>query len=293
MSTTTTPVFAITGRDLSAWGIIRSEWIKLRSIRSTWWTYAALVVITVGIGTQMSSSTSFAWLEEGMPQPGIQAAGVIPITASTDINILVMSVLGVLVIAGEYNTGMIRSSFTAVPRRVPAFLAKALVLAVVTFVVGAVAVAITIPISLGVLVGNGVDVRLDDPDYWRGMIGSVCYLVLVGLIGFGIGAIVRNIVAGIAIAVGFVLVLPIALGFVSGGLGPQIWLQNATMLLPFNLGRALYTHPGYDDFASLGAGAERVEGLWELEPWQGALGLVTWVVVLFTVAIIALRRRDA
>lgn len=291
---TATPTAPVSARhDLGFGGILHSEWIKLRSLRSTWWTYAALVVMTVGIGTQMSFSTSFAWLDGGMPQPGVQAAGVIAITAGTDISVLLMSVLGVLVVAGEYSTGMIRSSFTAVPRRVPVLLAKALVLAVITFVVGAVAVAITIPISLGVLAGNDVHVRVDDPHYWRGAIASVAYLVLIGLVAFGIGAVIRNVVGGIAVALGFVLVLPIALGLVAGGLGEQVWLHNITRLLPFNLGRALHTHPGYDDFASLGSGVQPHEGLWVLEPWQGAVGLAAWVVVLFTVAIIAVRRRDA
>ena len=294
MSATITSTAATTHHDVGFAGVIHSEWIKLRSIRSTWWLLALVAVITVGVGTQMSSSLSFAWLEGGMPQPGIQAAGVDALTIGTDLNVLVVGVLGVLVIAGEYSTGMIRSSFAAVPRRVPALLAKALVLAVVTFVVGALALAITIPISVAVLAENGLDVRLDDPHYWRGVIGSVVYLVLVALIAFGIGAIFRNIVSGIAIVIGFVMVLPIALGFVPGGLGPMIWLQNVTRLLPFNLGRALYTHPGYDDYVSLGEGREpEADGLWVLEPWQGALGLVAWVVVLFTIAIVTLKRRDA
>lgn len=293
MRTTPIRAFAVLRHDLSFGGIVRSEWVKLLSIPSTLWTYAVLVVLTVGITTQMSASTNFAWLEGGLTQPGMQAAGVNAVIISTDLNVLVVSVLGVLVIAGEYSTGMIRSTFTAVPRRVPALLAKFLVLAVVTFVVSALAVAIAIPISVSMLAGNGIDIRLNDSDYWRGMIGSVGYLVSIALIAFGIGAIVRNVVGGITMALGVVLVIPIGLGLVSGASQPLIWLQNLSLLLPFNLGRALNTHPGYADFASPGLPLPHPEGLWILEPWQGALGLVAWVMVLLTTAMVLVKRRDA
>ncbi len=294
MSTTTTRVEATTRHDLSLGAIVHSEWIKLRSIRSTWWLLTLMVVITVGIGIQMSASTSFIWLEGGMSQAGQQAAGVNAITSAVDLNLLVVCVLGVLVIVGEYSSGMIRSSFAAVPRRVPVLLAKALVLAGAVLVVGAVALAITIPISVAILAGNGVDVRLDDVDYWRGMIGGIVYLALIALIAFGLGAIFRSTVGGIAASIGLVLIVPIGLGLAAGGLADQVWLQNATRLLPFNLGRALYTHPGQDDYVTLGAEAEPApSGLWALEPWQGAIGLAAWAVVVFAVAIVAVRRRDA
>lgn len=293
MSATTTPVFAATGQNLSIGGIIHSEWIKLRSIRSTWWIYAAIVAITVGVGAQMSSSTSFAWFDGEVAQTGQQYAGVNVINLSTDINVLIVGVLGVVVIAGEYSSGMIRSTLTAVPRRVPALLAKALVFAVVTFLIGAMAVAVTIPISIPLLAGNGIDIRLDDPHYWRAMIGSVGYLVMVGLMAFAIGAFLRNIASGIATALGLVFVVPLGLGLVAGGAASQVWLHNLVALLPFNLGRALTSHPGYAEFVAPGSPLNRAEGLWVLEPWQGALGLVVWVVVLFSVAIVTLKRRDA
>lgn len=273
-------------------GIIRSEWVKLFSIPSTWWTYAVLIVLTVGITTQISSATDFSWLEGGLTRAGMQAAGVNAVMISTDLNVLPVSVLGVLVVAGEYSTGMIRSTFTAVPRRVPALIAKFLLLAIVTFVISALALAIAVPISVSLLAGNGIHVRLDDPDYWRGIVGSAGYLVSVALIAFGIGAILRNVVGGVTVALGVVLVVPIGLGLVSGASEPLIWLKNVSTLLPFNLGRSLNTHPGYADFASPGLPLEQPEGSWVLEPWQGALGLAAWVVMLLTAAIILVKRSD-
>lgn len=292
MSSATTFTPAPARRTLSFAGILGSEALKLVSIPSTRWAYAVMAAITIGITAQISASTSFAWLESGLSDLGMQAAGVNAVSISTDLNVLVVSIVGVLVIAGEYSTGMIRSTFTAVPRRVPVLVAKFLVFAVLTTLVGAGAVVVAIPISVSLLAGNDISVRLDDPDYWLAAIGSVGYLVAIGLIAFGIAAILRNLVGAVATTVGVVLVAPIALGFVGGLLESQEWLRNLTMLLPFNLGRALTTHPGYSDFASPGAPPPVSTGVWALEPWHGALGLSVWVAVLLATAIVVVRRRD-
>jgi ABC-2 type transport system permease protein len=273
-------------------GILRSELLKLLSLPSTWWAYAVLAGISIGVSAQVSAATDFAWYDGEISQAGMQAAGVQAVGLSTDLGVLIVSVLGVLVVAGEYSTGMIRSTFTAVPRRTPVLVAKFLVFAVVTAFVGFVALAIAVPISVALLAGNGVQIRLDDPDYWRAMGGSVVYLVGVGLIAFGLGAVVRNIVGGVAAAVGIMFVVPIALGFVGSLLESQVWLRNLASFLPFNLGRALYSHPGYPDFASPGEPLEQTEGIWILEPWHGALGLAAWALALFAVAVVLLRRRD-
>lgn len=292
MSATAASVSAATRHDLSFGGVVRSEWIKLRSVRSTWWSYAVMVVVTVGVGAQMSDQVDFAWFDGEMTQIATQAAAVNALTISTSLNVLIVSVLGVLVIAGEYSTGMIRSTFTAVPRRVPALLAKLLVFAVVTLLVNALAVAIVIPLSTAIMTGNGVSIRLDDPDYWRVLIGTIGYLGAIGLIAFGIGAILRQVVVGVAAAIALVFVVPTAIGFVSGLFTSQVWLRNLTALMPHNLGYALTLHPGYDDFASPGSVVDVPDGLWVLEPWQGALGLVVWVVALLATAIVLLKRRD-
>lgn len=293
MSTTTTPAFTTPRHDVSFGGVIRSEWLKLLSIPSTLWAYAIVAAITIGITAQMSASTSFAWFDGTLAQEGMQAAGVNALMVSTDLAVFVVSVLGVLVMAGEYATGTIRSTLTAVPQRVPVLLAKSLVFTVTTFLVGALAVAAAIPISTSLLAGNGIEVHLDDPHYWRGAIGSVGYLVSIGLIALAMGAIFRSVIGGVSLAVGVIFVIPIGLGFVGSVLQESVWLQNFSLLLPFNLGRALITHPGYAEFASPGDPLQRQEGLWVIEPWQGALGLLAWVTVLSITAIVLLKRRDA
>lgn len=292
MTSATSSLSASPRHDVSFGGIIRSETLKLLSIRSTLWAYAVLAAVTIGVTAQVSAATNFAWIEEGLTQEGMQAAAVDAVATSTDINVLVVSVLGVLMIAGEYSTGTIRSTFTAVPRRVPVLIAKYLVFGVVTSLVGVLALAVAVPISLGMLAGNDIHVLLDDPDYWLTTISSVGYLAAVGLIALGIGAILRNVVSGVTVALGFLFVLPLALGLVGGLLESQTWLRNIVMVLPFNLGSALTTHPGYAEFASPGTPLESEPGVWVVEPWHGALGLVAWVILLLLVAIAVIRRRD-
>ena len=235
-STSSHPVFTPPRHDVSFRGVIRSEWIKLRSIRSTWWAYATLLVLTIALGAQLSSSLSFEGMEGVPTQDAIQDLAVYAVMVSTDIGALIVSVLGVLVIAGEYGTGMIRSTLTAVPKRVPSLLAKALVFAVATFVVSAVAFAITVPISVGLLSGSSIAVRLDDPQYWLALLGGVGYLVLIGLIAFSIGALLRNTAGGIAVALGLVLAAPLALGLLLG-FSPPTWAEKHRDALAVDCGQ--------------------------------------------------------
>jgi ABC-2 type transport system permease protein len=286
MTTTTTPVFTPTGHGLGFGGILRSEWIKLRSIRSTAWCEVILVLLIIGFGALLSSALS----ADGVPAgSAAQSLAVQAVTIGVALASLVVCVLGVLIISGEYGTGMIRSTLTAVPTRLPALFAKALIFAVVTFVVSALAFAIVVPISVALLSGKGLEVDLGDLDYWLALLGAVGYLVLVGLIAFSIGAIVRNTAAGIAVTLGLVMAAPIVLNII-GSLTDLTWLSNITTVLPSGAGDALYSYPGD---AGGAAAAPVVEGLWTLEPWQGLAVLAAWVVALFTTAAVLLKRRDA
>jgi len=287
MSTSTpTPVFTPTGHDLTFGGAVASEWIKLRSIRSTWWCFAILAALTVGFAALLSSTLSTGSSPTGETA---QSLAVQAVTIGISFSSLVVSVLGVLIISGEYGTGMIRSTLTAVPKRTPALIAKALVFAIATFVVSAVSFAIAVPISVALLSGKGIDVDLGDPKYWLALLGGVAYLVLVGLIAFSIGAIVRNTAGAVAVALGLVLAAPIVLSLI-GALTQLVWVQNLEKLLPSSAGGTLASYP-VDSAAPTGMPV--TEGLWTFEPWQGGLVLVAWVVVLFATAVVLLKRRDA
>lgn len=122
-------------------------------------------------------------------------------------------------------------------------------------------------------------------------LGAVAYLVMIGLISLSLGALIRNTAGSIATSIALILAAPIAWRIV-GGVTDATWTQNAEMLFPPNLGLALFSYPA--EWAGDPAlQTPTAEGLWTLEPWQGGLGLVVWVVVLFGAAAVAVKRRDA
>ncbi|HWL01642.1 MAG TPA: ABC transporter permease, partial [Microbacteriaceae bacterium] len=153
---TATPV---TGR-LSAAGIIRSEWIKLRTVRSTLWCYGLLVLLIVGVGVLIASLSDFG----GGTVAGESARSIVVgmNTAGLNIAVLIVAVLGSLIITGEYSTGMIRSTFGAVPHRTGALAAKAVVLAATTFVATSVGLWLSALVTWPILASKGVEVQLGD-----------------------------------------------------------------------------------------------------------------------------------
>ena len=121
---------------------------------------------------------------------------------------LPIGVLGVLMIAGEYGTGMIRATLSAVPRRLPVLWAKALVFATTVFVVMGVASLLAFVIGQAMLSGAGVHVGLGSSGAARAVLGGALYLTVVGLLGVGLGFLVRNTAGAVAGLFGLLLVLP-------------------------------------------------------------------------------------
>jgi ABC-2 type transport system permease protein len=288
MTTTTTP--AASTRELpgvSFGGILVSEWIKLRSLRSTVWCYIILIVITIGL----SPLVAFAFASQAS-QPGVvidaetsQSIAAQVLTASIGFSQLVISVLGALVITGEYGTGMIRSTFTAVPKRLPALFGKAAVFAAVTFVVSFVALVIGLVVAIPVL-GNGeITVDLGDGALWLVIVGGAAYLALIGLFSLAVGAIIRNSAGGIAASLGAILVLPTIISIFTV-ITQAEWVGNLSNLLPSNAGARMFAYPVEMIQQEFLVGTP-------LEPWQGALVLLAWIAALFALASVLLKRRDA
>ncbi|AMB58272.1 ABC transporter permease subunit [Microterricola viridarii] len=278
MSTTAlTPTAARqqTGSRLSFGGVIRSEWIKLRSLRSTVWSYLIVFAIALGMAFLMSSSLS-GMVAEGGTGSAAEQRGLLLMCATFGVVFgqLVVAVLGVLVISGEYSTGMIRSTLTAVPRRLPALAAKGLVLLVSTFVVGALSTVGAFLVSSAVLGGQGVSASLTDVDVILPLLGAALYLALVSLVGLGIGAILRNSAGGIATILGLLLLLPMVLQMI-----PTEWAHD---LLPYALMSAGMASFGQSSFSS------------EITSVPlNLLIVLAWVTVSLIGAAISLKRRDA
>ena len=279
MSTTTAPPAAPsaarlpTASGLTFAGILRSEWIKLRTIRSTSWSYAIVVVISLGMAAIMSLALD---LPGGADLPtALQTSFVVQAsTFGVFFGQLVVAVLGVLVVSGEYSTGMIRSTLTAVPRRLPALWAKAAVLFTATVLVGSVANVGSFLVAAPILAGKGIHASLFDGAVIIPLLAGALYLALVAVFALGVGAILRSSAGGIAATLGMLLLLPIVLSMI-----PATW---ATDLMPY-----LISNAGAGMMAS-GGPAPAI-----LEPWQALLVVLGWLVASLAGAALLLKRRDA
>ncbi|MBF4579148.1 ABC transporter permease subunit [Frigoribacterium sp. VKM Ac-2530] len=291
MTTTTTPrptPHAHTaGSGVSFAHVLRSEWIKLRSLRSTAWCFAVIVVLLIGFALLFGA---FASGFEGAPATDEQQQSLAVSVATIGVPFaqLVAAVLGALVITGEYGTGMVRSTFAAVPRRTPALVAKVLLIGVTTFVVSALALAVALLVSTPLLSSSGVDTDLADGRIWLSMLGGAATIGFIAMIAFGLGAIIRNGAGAIASAIGIVFVLPIIFS-IGQALIAKPWIYSLYEFIPPQAATRVYDYPV--DGQSLTA-LPGLDGSLVLEPWQALLVLVGWVVVLFAIALALVKRRD-
>ena len=267
---------------LTAGGILRSETIKLFTVRSTIWCLAIVVVISIGLGFLLAATLNAGPTPLAAEQQ--QGFWLQCATVGVGFSQLVVAVLGVLVISGEYSTGMIRSTFTSVPGRVSALGAKAVVIGVTTFLVGGVAVIGAAILPSGLLPAAGIEPDFGEPRIWLALLGAAVYLGLLAVLSLSIGAIVRNSAGGIATALGLILVLPTVLGLFAVITGAQ-WAQNISVFLPSEAGSRM--------FAFVNELQEAAPGTILLDPWQGTLVMVAWVAVFLTIAGVLIKRRDA
>jgi len=249
--------------------VIRSEWIKLRSVRSMVVGLLGAGVVTVGLGIL------FSWLAGSGEGPGRREAND-PLSLSLagfNIGRLVIGVLGVLVVTSEYSSGMIRTMFAAVADRLPVLRAKALVFSGSTLAVMAVAAFTAFFVGQAVYGGSAVTVALGDPGVLRAVVGTAVYAAGVGALGVALGFLLRSTGAGIGVLFATLLIIP---GLV--GLLPASVSDPLTKVMPSNAGEA-FTSVARD--SSL------------LSPTAGFLVFALWVVGLLVAASVVVRRRDA
>ena len=265
------PRLAHTGR-VTQLRVALSEWTKLRSLRSTLWSLFAGVLLTILLPVLFAAITSSHW---GSMSPH-ERADRHPLDialAGVNVSQLAIAVLGVLVITGEYSTGMIRASFTAVPKRLPVLWAKTAVFAVVAFLLMLPPVLIAFFASQAILSRHHIlQISFSHPGVARSVIGGAVYLMLVGIFALGIGAIVRNTAGAIATFAGIFFVIPPLMNIL-----PSNWNDAISKYLPSEAGRQLFslTH----DANSFSPGA-------------GALLFVGYCALTFAIAAILLVRRD-
>lgn len=282
MSTTTAPRVLDAPRPikLSFAGVLNSEWIKLRSVRSTIWVFSVTLVASVGLALLVSSVAGaiFSSDAEGQAMIGSGAPAVVAIaTTGLALGQLAIAVLGVLIITGEYTTGLIKASLISVPKRIPLLAAKALVLAAATFVVGLLITFGSFLIVAPILANAGIEASLADEGVVLALIGGALSLVFIALIALGIGTMVRSSAAGIAITLGFFLLLPTVVAIVLAFVTAE-WALEAARYLPTSVAESLYAIPS--------------EGQERFEFWQAALIMTGWTALTLGGGAALLARRD-
>ncbi|MDX6476979.1 MAG: type transport system permease protein, partial [Gaiellaceae bacterium] len=213
--------------------VIRSEWTKLWSLRSTRWSLLVAVVGMAGLGIVIAAVQMAHW-NSMSPNDRRTFNPVDVSTAGFHFAQLALGVLGVLVISGEYSTGMIRSSFAAVPKRLPVLWAKAVVFGLVTFALMLPSVLIAFFSSQSILSRHHVDLAWSHPGVARAVVGAALYLTVVAVMTVGIGGIVRNTAGGIAAFASIFFVLPPLMNVL-----PTSWNDAVSPYLPGNAGRAI------------------------------------------------------
>ncbi len=252
--------------------VIHSEWIKLRSLRSTLFTLLAAMVAMVGLGFLFSYFTAARW-SNLPPEERLNFDPTLVSLRGFYLAQLAVGVLGVLVISGEYATGMIRASLSAVPRRLPVLWAKALVYATVAWVLMTIASLTAFLVGQAALSSHDLGTSLSAPGVLRAVLGTGLYLTVVGLIGVAFGALIRNTAGGIATVFGVLLVLPVLTEAL-----PSSWYDAINKYLPSTAGQGLiHIH----------------QEAHTLAPWTGFAVFCLYALVALAGAGVALRRRDA
>jgi len=248
--------------------VMHAELTKFRSIPSTAWSLlsAATLIVGFGIVYAMVRVTRPPADPSGFDAVGVSLSGV-------QLAQLAVGVLGVLVITSEYATGLIRTTFAAVPRRTPVFWGKAAVLAAATFALSVPAAFAAFFVGQSVLSAEHLDTSLGQPGVARAVVGGALYLTLVALLGLGLGTIVRRTAGGVSAVFGMLLGPQIVTGFLPTALADDVYRW-----LPSPAGLAITSaHPD----STL------------LSPWTGVAVMSIYVVAALALGAWCLRRRDA
>lgn len=256
--------------------VVRSEWLRFRSLRSSWITLGITVLLIIGLAALLCWARASHWPphdrgEAASFDPTIQAIG-----AGTFLGQLAVGVLGVLLVSGEYATGMIRSTMAAVPRRLPVLLARSLVFASSMLALIVPTLFIAFFVGQGLLASKHIDTTLHAPNVLRMLFGAGLYLVAIGLLGMGLGWLLRHTAGAISSLFGLLFVVPLIVHFL-----PSPWPTNVTKWLPGAVGDTAGPAVWND-----------APGPNSLGPWVGFGVLMVWVVVLLAAGAITLRRRD-
>lgn len=255
-------------------GLLRSEWTKLRSVRSTMWTLGVTVVLGIGVSVLATAETRAHWFDT---PPGSHQ-GFDPISTSL-IGVIVgqfaIGVLGVLAMSAEYGTGTIRATLAAAPRRPLVLLAKVIVFGLIALVVAEVVSFLAFFIGQALLSAPVPHASLSSAGALRAVVGSGLYVCALGLFSLGLATMIRHTAGAISAFVGVLLVLPLIVQALPNSLSLEV-----RKFLPDRIGAQMISGPssGFSDAFS---------------PWIGLLLLGGYAAAALIIGGLLLNRRDA
>jgi ABC-2 type transport system permease protein len=253
--------------------LLRSERTKLASLRSTWWAMGAMVVLALGINILFASLMSADWSKlsaQDLAEFRGDTVGLV-LQPGAAWGQVAACILGVMLMASEFSTGMVRATMLAIPRRTPVLAAKALVFGGLLFVLGEL-IAIPSVLVGSHVVGAHAPLSITDPATVRAVLGFGVYVALLGVFALGVGTIVRHPAAAISAVVAVQFVLPAALGAVPGSA-----FHHVVAALPANAVELMGSSQHTGDLYT---------------PLQSLLILVGWAAVGLLVAAVTLKKRD-
>lgn len=258
--------------------VTRSEWIKFHSLRSSWWSIGLAVFCTVAFGFVFAHGFSSVADDPDLADsllgdgPGLGMGAVVS-TMAIQLAQLAIIALGALTVTGEYSTGMIRSTLSAVPTRLPVLWAKVMIVAAVAFLTGVAGSFGAFVVTHPVLAGSGLESDLMDPEVLRMLVGAGLYLAGIGVLSVALGAILRSAASAIGTAFGLVFVLPVLVSLIPGE-----WPQSLVPYFPGEAGKRMMQE--VHEAATLG-------------PWEGLAVLFVWAAAALVIGAALLRSKDA
>lgn len=247
----------------------RSEYIKVISLRSTWTLLLITAAVLIGLAALFAlGAAQSAGTEAAIPPSMIHTLA----TSGAVFGHLVMASFGAVFIGGEYGTGMIRSTMTAVPNRWSAIVAKAIVLAVIAFVVGIVSGFISYFVAQPILNTQDLGFSLGTHGVVGSIFGFALYLLLITLLGMSLALLLRNSALGIVIVLALLLMVPIIFQLI-----PLDFLSDMRPFLPSEAGGQMFEIDTSGD---------------KLNQWQGGLVCAAWAAVLFAASLTSTKMRD-
>jgi len=253
---------------------LRAEWTKLRTLSGTWWLLFAVIALTAAVGGAAAATATCRAAGCGQDPARIALSGV-------DLSQAVVAILAVLAISGEYSSGMITTTLTAMPRRLSVLLAKAVVVAGLALAAGAVGVLASVLAGRLLLAGHGFTaahgyspLSLANGADLRAAAGSVLYLALIALLALGAATAVRDSAVSIGVVLGLIYLFPV----IASALAPG-WSRRLEQIGPMTAGLSIQATSGLRSLP--------------LTPWQGLGVLALWAAGALLVGGFALRLRDA